>query len=123
MTPGPTLRCSPGRCLCSKSLETLSLHTSMRSLAGWLSFPMLHLEGLRELRVVDLDKVLPSSIRLRAGCELHIFLTGRLIPCITALWPVPLYSVICVMVEAWTAPQCQKHSLKTMTIPLEVSTR
>ena len=59
-----------------KSLETLSLHHFTAHAV--MRFPALHLEGLNQLRSLKLYRVLPSSIRLRGGCELHFTETGRL---------------------------------------------
>ena len=61
-----------------KSLETLSLNCYCDP--GAVCFPALHLEGLQQLRSVELYRVLPSSIRLREGCELHVSISGRLTP-------------------------------------------
>ena len=60
-----------------KSLKTLSLGTKWAMAS--VSFPTLHLAGLQELRSVQLDRLMPGSIRLREkGCELHLSITGML---------------------------------------------
>ncbi len=61
-----------------KSLKTLSLGTKWAMAS--VSFPTLHLAGLQELRSVQLDRLMPDSILLSSGCELHIKARGMLIP-------------------------------------------
>lgn len=47
----------------------------------------LHLEGLRELRSVALNRLVPVSIQLRESCKLHVHMTGRRRPLICGLCP------------------------------------
>ena len=61
-----------------KSLKTLSLGTNWPTAS--VSFPALHLAGLQDLSSVELDRLMPASILLSKGCELHLKLTGKLIP-------------------------------------------
>ena len=61
-----------------KSLKTLSLGTNWPMAA--VSFPTLHLAGLQDLSSVELDRLMPGSILLSSGCELHIKMTGTLTP-------------------------------------------
>ena len=67
-----------------KSLQTLFLGCNPETLITRnkpLSFPNLHLdrlEALRELRSVDLDRLMPGSIRLDEDRKLYITVTGTL---------------------------------------------
>ena len=70
-----------------KALETLCLYNCSKqdkmpyySKHADVRFPELHLGGMTVLRSLELDTVLPRSIQLHETCDLHITLTGRLIP-------------------------------------------
>ena len=61
-----------------KHLKTLSLGTNWPMAS--VDFPQLHLAGLQDLYSVKLDRLMPGSILLSKSCELHLKLTGTLIP-------------------------------------------
>ena len=76
--PGPGCESLAQQLVLFRSLEILSLNNTYKP--EDVSFPGLHLDGLPALHSVKLKRVVPRSIRLREGCELHIVITGRLIP-------------------------------------------
>ena len=59
-----------------RNLETFALGTTMDH--EFLIFPTLHLEELPELRSVNLDRLMPGSIRLSKDSWLYVTITGRL---------------------------------------------
>lgn len=59
------------------ALETLSLGVYEYEVFERESVS-LHLDGLKALKSLQLDTLVPSSIRLSKSCKLHIFLNGRL---------------------------------------------
>lgn len=71
-------------CILSQTLRGLSSLLTLSLGTKWdtaeVTFPSLHLAGLQELRSVQLDRLMPDSILLSSGCELHIKARGMLIP-------------------------------------------